>query len=196
MFERLKETWRALRSRRKLQNLKEFKCVTCDPDLWKNIKMEPGCVVPVCREHFQAGTFYGLKVDKEEAEVVETQNLLRRKILQENLHLIQERVHQRMLNMEPVKVIVSPLDHDLRKLLWEIRYHLEARDPVQPYRHLKEGRALGQRLEEALKEQDLPSSPPTKEFCAMCLGATREQARESGLRICSTHQKPEEETRE
>ena len=151
--------------RQKLRNLKEFKCTVCNPDLLKNLKLEPGSVVQVCKKH-----------------------------LQEDLHLVQERFHRRW-NMEPVKVVVSPLDHDLRKLLWEVRYHLQARATFPLDLYLKKGKALGQRLEEALKEQDLPSSPPTKEFCAMCLGATREQAKESWLRICSTHQKPEEEIR-
>lgn len=104
MFERIKETWKALQRSD-----------------------------PACKEH-----------------------------LQEDLHLTQERFHQR-LNMEPVKVIVSPLDHDLRKLLWEIRYHLQARDPFPTCRHLSEGKVLGQRLEKALAEQDLPSSPSTKD---------------------------------
>ena len=90
------------------------------------------------------------------------------KIEEEDLHLIQERFHRR-LNMEPVQVVVSPLDHELRKLLWEVRYHLEARDPFPLDLHLNEGKALGRRLEEALREQDLPSSPPTKDpMCPKC----------------------------
>lgn len=142
MFERIKETWEALRSRRKLQNLKEFKCVECNLSLWKNIKIEPGCIVPVCKDH-----------------------------LQEDLHLTQERLHRR-LNMEPVKIVVSPLDHDLRKLLWEVRYHLRAiplNTQKEEYPHILEGRVLGHKLEKALAEQDLPSSPPpTKLLEAPC----------------------------
>lgn len=121
MFERIKETWRALQGRKerqRLQNMREWRVVE--------------------------------KV---------FQNLARRR--QE----LKEEQLQKLRGKE----------FDLRSLLWEIRHHLQYKE-MQSHELLKvkvQGRMLGVKLEKALKERDLPSSPPRRET----LGELEEETR-------------------